>query len=476
MRGRCALEEHVTAVCRHGNNEFLLFKHTKRAVDGRHAHVVQYLRELPCAPQSGRVEEFDNAVPWMRLFVAAAAEIVIDAAVVVHRLNENTFSIENIFSFTIVGQACYPFFTMIRSFLFVLFAVFCFAGPVLAAEEQPITGAYMSSEVVGTVRALQSGDAGQEIVVVEGEDGAVYEIDPVLSGAEIVLPMLHVGDRIIVSVIDNGDGTVTAYFVDMVRTSGLWVIAAIFAVLTIAVGMRRGVLALVGFAATIAVLFFIVFPPILSGADPIAVVVPAGILILAVNLFLAHGFTRNSLVAFASTSVGVLLAWLFATLFVIIGKMTGLADEQTMLLYFNYGLASTPSSLLLAGIILGTVGVLDDVAITQAETVAELRGADASLSRRELFVRGMRIGRHHIASTVNTLVLAYVGSSLPLFLLFLSDKSVSFSRFMNTEMVAQEVVRTLAGTTALILVVPLATFLAAWAWSRAKGASHKHGV
>lgn len=119
-----------------------------------------------------------------------------------------------------------------------------------------------------------------------------------------------------------------------------------------------------------------------------------------------------------------------------------------------------PAGLLLAGIILGAVGVLDDIAITQTETVAELHEANPKLSSSELFKRGMQVGRHHIASVVNTLVLTYAGVALPIFLLFALREDMGFMRLLNEEMIAEELVRTLAGTAALILLVPISTWFA----------------
>ena len=115
---------------------------------------------------------------------------------------------------------------------------------------------------------------------------------------------------------------------------------------------------------------------------------------------------------------------------------------------------------ILGGIILGAVGVLDDIAITQQETVFEIGSADPSLDKKELFKRAMNVGRHHIASVINTLVLAYVGVALPLFLIFMMNDTISITRFLNEEFVAEEIIRTLAGTSALILTVPIATWFA----------------
>ncbi|HCC83942.1 TPA: hypothetical protein DEP96_03770 [Candidatus Uhrbacteria bacterium] len=336
--------------------------------------------------------------------------------------------------------------------------------------EQDVT---INQEVQASITQILSQDVDQNDVpqmtfLALGDNGTTYTVNTADSYSTGLRYGLAVGNRVILQIIDNGDGSQTAYLGDVVRTKGLFIVALIFALITLLVGRGRGFFALIGFAITLAILFWFVFPMILAGHNPVAISVLAGIVMLAINLSLAHGLTRNTAVAFASCSLGVILAWLFSAAFVAIVKLSGLADETSVFLYWQVGNIAIPQGLLLAGIILGAVGVLDDVAITQCETIAELKAADPKLGGRELFTRGMRVGRHHIASTVNTLVLAYAGASLPLLLIFMADQSVSLWRFLNTEAVAEEIVRTLGGTCALVLTVPVASLLAAWVWSHAK--------
>lgn len=377
--------------------------------------------------------------------------------------------------------------------IFLAFITFCAPiTPVFAqdagtddASTTPILdeqGAYGSREVIAVVQSvtLVPTDDGltQYVLVARGEDGVTYDVNTAMSFSEGMHYMISSGDRVILAVIDNLDGSSTAYLSDAVRGKGILWAFIIFAAVTLAVGLRRGLYALIGFALTIGILLWFVFPQVLAGGSPVVIAIIAGIAILAVNLFLSHGFTRNATIAFASTSFGVILAWIIGALFVGISKLSGLSAEEAVFLYWQVGGVTLPEGLLLAGIILGTVGVLDDVAITQCETVAELKAANPAFTSRDLFFRAMRVGRHHIASTVNTLVLAYAGSSLPLFLIFRADDSVSFWRFINTEAVAEEIVRTLAGTTALVLIVPLATVIAAFVWGRTSvegRAAYVHG-
>lgn len=345
-----------------------------------------------------------------------------------------------------------------------------------ASGSQVIPSYEVKAEITAILEDTTEDGVRQVKFRAEDEYGDTYAVDTSLSMTEGLRFDLKVGDDVLLQIISNLDGTATAYLSDIVRGPTLWWLFAVFAVVTIAVGLRRGFLALVGFAVTLALLFWFVFPRVLAGADPVSTTAIACIAIVAVNLFLSHGVTRNTGIAFASVSVGVLLAWLFSALFVAYARLTGLSTEESVFLYWQVGSVKDPVGLLLAGMILGAVGVLDDVAITQCETVAELKTANPQLNRRELFIRAMRVGRHHIASTVNTLVLAYAGSSLPLFLLFMADDSVTLARFLNTEAIAEEIVRTLAGTTALVLTVPVATLLAALAWNTATKADRNSFV
>lgn len=289
--------------------------------------------------------------------------------------------------------------------------------------------------------------------------GASYEVDTSSSYTEGLRYDVRPGDRVLLVLLPNEGGGYDAQLADVIRTRGLLMIVALFALLTVAVGLMRGFTSLVGLAVTIGILFGLVLPRILSGGDPVLTTALGGAGILAVNMHLSHGFSRRTFVAFLSTVLSLGLAVVFARLFTAWGRLSGMGSEEAAFLSWQMGAGWDAHGILLAGMILGAVGVLDDIAVTQTEAVAEIAQANPSLSPRELYVRAMRVGRHHIASTVNTLVLAYAGASLPLLLLFLNS-SVSYSLFANTEVVAEQVVQTLAGTAALVLSVPISTFLA----------------
>lgn len=329
-------------------------------------------------------------------------------------------------------------------------------------QQPEVESREVRAEVV-SIESEEEVDGIQQMIFIAEVDGQQYRINTAESYVEGLRYNLKEGDKIYIQIIEADNEVVGVFLVDVVRTTRLLWVVLLFIAVVVAVGLWRGVASLAGLAVTFAVLFAFVFPAIIAGRDPVLVTVIGSVVILAVNMHLSHGFNRRTFYALGATIIGLVLALVFAKLFVGFTNLSGLASEEAALLFFSAEHVLWPQGILLAGIILGAVGVLDDIAITQSEVVAELKDADKKLSRKELFVRAMKIGRHHIASTINTLVLAYAGVAMPLLLLFLITQGITPLRFLNQEQVAEEVVRTLAGTLALILTVPISTWLATFA-------------
>lgn len=273
---------------------------------------------------------------------------------------------------------------------------------------------------------------------------------------------LKENDRVRLRIVEMPDGTQQVFFDDKVRLPAVLLLFFLFGLLAIIVGFYRGLFSLVGLGVTLFVLFGFLFPQILSGQDPILFTVLASIMILAINIHLSHGFRLRTFFSFLGTVAGLGLVLLTSIFFTHLTSLSGLGTEESSLLLWEIEAIKDPIGLFIAAVILGAVGVLDDVAVTQSEIVEELQSANPLLTRKELFFRAMRVGQHHIASTVNTLVLVYAGAALPMFLLFFSS-STDPSSFLNNESVAEEIVRILAGTIALILTVPLSTLFATFA-------------
>jgi uncharacterized membrane protein len=236
-------------------------------------------------------------------------------------------------------------------------------------------------------------------------------------------------------------------------------LAGIFALAVVVVGRMRGVMALVALAISFLVLTFFILPAILQGSNPLVVAVVGASAIMLIALYMCHGLSARTSVAVIGTLISLLLIGLLGSLFIDWAALTGNTDDNTGLIHGLYPEIDM-SGLLLAGVIIGSLGVLDDVTVTQTSAVWELHEANPAMGWRGLYRAGIRIGRDHIASVVNTLVLAYAGAALPLLLLFSIAQS-SVGTVANSELVAEEIVRTLVGSIGLVASVPVTTALAA---------------
>ncbi|MCJ1678715.1 YibE/F family protein [Streptomyces sp. APSN-46.1] len=270
--------------------------------------------------------------------------------------------------------------------------------------------------------------------------------------------------------LEEGQGVVVAYapdaprdlqysVIDLNRKFPLALLAGIFAIAVILVGRMRGLFALIALVVSFGVLTFFILPAILQGSNPLVVAIVGASAIMLIALYMCHGLTARTSVAVLGTLVSLLLIGLLGSVFIDWAFLSGNTDDNTGLIHGLYPNIDM-SGLLLAGVIIGSLGVLDDVTVTQTSAVWELRQADPSMGPSALYRAAIRIGRDHIASVVNTLVLAYAGAALPLLLLF-SIANSSMGSVANSELVAEEIVRTLVGSIGLVASVPLTTALAA---------------
>ena len=261
-------------------------------------------------------------------------------------------------------------------------------------------------------------------------------------------------------------------FLERDRRSPLLLLAVLFVAAVIFLGRWKGVSALLGLAATFVIVFVFVVPAILDGGDPLFVALTGSVAIAFCALYLSHGINEQTTVALLGTLGGLLIAAVLATVFMDLATLTGLASEEALVLS-AVGSDIDLRGLILGGMLIGALGAIDDVTVTQTTAVSELRAADPRILRSRLFRSGMRIGRDHVASTVNTLALAYVGASMPLLILFvLSDQSAG--TIANGEIVATEIVRTLVGSIGLVAAVPITTWLAALVLDRTDRPRGRH--
>jgi uncharacterized membrane protein len=266
------------------------------------------------------------------------------------------------------------------------------------------------------------------------------------------------GQRVRLSILEQA-GQPTFYNIrDLERGRPMLALAALFMLAVIAFGRWQGVRSLIGLACSFAVIVGFVVPAILEGGSPVPVALVGAMAIMLLSLYLAHGPGRKTTAAVVGTALALVLTAALTAGFVELASLTGLASDEALNASFQVGGISL-RGLLLAGIILGGLGVLDDVTVSQASLVFELRRADPSAGFAGLTRGALAVGRDHVSATVNTLFLAYAGASLPLLVLFVSGGE-ALGTVATTEVMAVEVVRALCGSVGLIAAVPLTTLLA----------------
>jgi uncharacterized membrane protein len=273
------------------------------------------------------------------------------------------------------------------------------------------------------------------------------------------VPTLHNGDKIVMGrTVDPTNGRVDYYFDDYQRRTPMLLLGLVFAVLVVGVARWRGLAAIFGLGLTALLIVRFVIPSILEGNSPVQVALVGSAAIIFVVIYVAHGFNPRTTTALLGTVASLALTAGLAAVFVAATHLTGLSSDETTSLQSSLG--NVPlQGLILAGVIIGSLGVLNDVTVTQASAVWEIHEANPTRSTRELYRSGMRVGRDHIASTVYTLVLAYAGASLPLLILFSLAKQ-NVVNLLTGDLVGQEIVRALVGSVGLVASVPLTTALA----------------
>jgi uncharacterized membrane protein len=299
----------------------------------------------------------------------------------------------------------------------------------------------------------------------EGErEGEIVEIEVGVIDLNTTDHLYEPGDQVFVSYTPATEPGQEEHFIitDRVRTTPMIVLALMFAAAIIALGRWKGVRAILGLAFTFAVIIWFMIPQILDGANPVTISVFAAIFIFMFTLYIVHGIGRMTTAAVLGTSVSLMITGLLAFIWVRLSSLTGLAsDEAAFIQVMVGGEGINMQGLLLGGIIIGALGVLDDVTVSQSSTVFELRKANPKMTMAQLFASGINVGRDHIAATVNTLVLAYAGVALPLLILFTQLNEPAL-HIINREILAEEIVRTLVGSLGLICAVPLTTGIAAY--------------
>lgn len=362
----------------------------------------------------------------------------------------------------------FPFLLLALAAFFIWGIPYFFETPLPEAAGSPMGTGTVKAEVILILEEgeIDLGDTTQSyqllrVKLLEGEyAGIPMEVD---YGKRQIHPAgvrFDVGDIIIVSISQGPNGVITAYFADYVRAPMLGWLALAFALAIIVTGKWKGFRSLLAMAFSLFVIIGYIIPHILVGEDPVRVSIIGSIILLTVTLYLTYGWTLKT---HASTIGMILILILTGTLawFAIqLTRLNGTGNEEALFLMQMSAVTINLRGLMLGGMIIGALGVLDDLVTTQSSAVFELHATDESLGFRALVARAMRIGQDHVAATVNTLVLAYAGASLPTLLMFSLNRG-NYASLINYEFIAIEIVRTLVGSLGLIAAVPLTTVIAA---------------
>lgn len=279
---------------------------------------------------------------------------------------------------------------------------------------------------------------------------------PLVSGQKY-----QVGDKLLLEKVEDESGQTNWQIFDYHRKPFLAFLFLVFIILALTTARQKGLTSLLGMGLSFLFIFHLFLPELMAGRNPVLVSVFIALALIPITFFLSHGLNLKTVVAIVATLLSLGLTIALASWSINQAHLSGFVSEEVGFLQDLTNGRFNLQGLLLAGIILSLVGILDDITISQAAITFELERANPSLSRAQLYWRAMRVGRDHIASMVNTLILVYAGAALPLFLLFY-DSQRSLGEIINSEIVAEEIVRSLVASIGLILAVPITTLLAVW--------------
>jgi uncharacterized membrane protein len=268
-----------------------------------------------------------------------------------------------------------------------------------------------------------------------------------------------VGDQVYIMIGQSPDGSLKATYTDFDRTGVLLLLLGVFVMAVLAMGRWKGLGSLVSLCFSMFIILAYIIPHVLTGDDPVRVSLIGSGILLGVSLYMTYGWNLKTHASVISMVATLLITGLLTALFVDMAHLTGYGDENALYLIQLSSVQINPQGLLLGGMIIGTLGILDDLVTSQSAAVVEIHGANPTLNFKQTFLRAIHIGQDHVAATVNTLVLSYTGASLPLLLVFTLAQG-SFQYLINSEMLAEEIVRTLVGSLGLVAAVPISTLVA----------------
>ncbi len=346
------------------------------------------------------------------------------------------------------------FFTLLQTMKYIFLALFFF----LLLSPTPLVAQSQGELMEAVVKNIERNNT----TTVQIKNGSLAGREYVVSSAVKTVSDISYkkGDNVVISLNHSPTGD-TVYITDFVRRPSLFILVALFVFLIILVARWQGLSSLLGMFFSFLIIGQLIIPNILLGNDPLLISLFGAFFIIPVTFYLSHGLHKKTTVAIGGTFVCLLLIALLSLLFVEAAKLTGFASEEALYVEIIKGTALNLKSILLAGFIVGAMAVLNDITISQASIVQELYRTNPRLKMREAYTTAMAVGRDHVASLVNTLVLVYAGASLPLFLLFYNSH-LSYAQVINQEVIATEIVRTLVSSSGIVVAVPVTTAIACY--------------
>jgi uncharacterized membrane protein len=327
---------------------------------------------------------------------------------------------------------------------------------VVEQKEKEVNGTKSYFQVI-RVKIEDGSKKGKFTVIQNGDNVHITKDQLVKKGDQLIISKNTIG----------GKSTYTIY--DYYRLNTLLLFAVLFFAAVVIIGGLKGLGSIAGMMVSLGVIIFLIVPQILKGTDPLFITIIGSVIILFISTYLAHGTSKKTSIALLATFISLFITAFLAVIAIEFNKLTGLGDEG----FYDLQLGSTSfiniKGLFLSSIIIGTLGALNDITTTQAATIEEFKKTEPKLKFFDLFEKGIRVGKEHIASLVNTLVLAYVGSAFAIFIfLVLNPAKIPYWVILNNEILSDEIIKTVAGSMGLLLSVPIVTALAAYFFSRKK--------
>ncbi len=267
------------------------------------------------------------------------------------------------------------------------------------------------------------------------------------------------GDKVILASQKNYDDTTTYLIISYDRQNTVFLLFFVFLILSYLISPKKTTGALLGLIFSFVIIFNFLIPNIVAGGNPIFLSIISATMIIPVSFYLSHGFNTKTHISIVSTIIALVITGTLATIFMSLSKITGQGSEEAMFINTFIDGNINISGLLLAGVIIGTLGVLDDITISQSAIVEQITEVGKKIKQTEIFTRAMHIGRDHMASMINTLVLVYAGASMPILIIF-TNSNLPLTYIISMETITMEIIRTLVGTIGLISAIPITTLIA----------------